>query len=563
MKKHWPYGIGNHLATFGALALACAVCSVLILVGTATWVQIYSKTLLFDLAFADAARSWSVVAFVLLGMVGAAFAAFPPDRLRLVLPTPLQVPGILDHVAPLSSRLLVYLPLAVGFVAACFLSFEHGAAARIAVGFFYWMAARAIMPAIVLLGVALRRLLVPFGYMLLLAATIVIVVGAVALQPIPGLKHIFADFLPGWAYIPGGLILIAVGGVVRDTSKALMAKMIRRQELVELAFPVAATRRFARRRMLLEILPARRWLHRMGFLCQEATGFIRPREWVTALAVLGVVIAAALAVFEGEAGSFVPMATGWVAVAGMIAWCFVKRVRFDEGRFHLQKSMFALPIGWRSLLFAHMTLATAVYIAAGLAALAATRSTWILLPDPGHIPPAYTSAPTLFSLRLANLAQGWLPMLVVLAGATLMEETDRIPARKGGRLSRLWLPSWLGGAMMVVVAMTAMGGLSLASSVKVEMVSVHSYAASGLLQRINNIISVPEAAGLNAPKLIVSKSPDSLWLFRALGLSLMLLPACFSAWCVARVGKGRVHPSYRLATRTNQGVQPGVAGAKG
>ena len=151
-------------------------------------------------------------------------------------------------------------------------------------------------------------------------------------------------------------------------------------------------------------------------------------------------------------------------------------------------------------------------------------------------------------------------ILIVLAGATSISESERVAARK--EISGLLAGGLLGLLMIPLLLLVLIDGGEISSRAEVEMASILTYAAADVAQLVSRFVSSSEAAAQLAPRLNLAKSGEFLWHSRILGLTLLLLPVSFSLWIVARIGRGRAHPSYRMSTQLNQGLRLEAAGAK-
>jgi hypothetical protein len=305
-------------------------------------------------------------------------------------------------------------------------------------------------------------------------------------------------------------------------------RLLRRNELRALAFPIHAECAAKPRRTVVEALGGSRRVRHLAFLLQEATGLYRPLDWLKAAALwaAALVVALSLAGKRGGAGTHLLVALAPMGV--LLAWGTARQVRLDRWQFLSAFGAYGLPVGHLELFWARVAALSVAYGVTGVLSAAALA---VLAPVPD-------GCPSLAGLAAVNLAQFWLAGLALgaLGSAAWGEKTTR------GAFAALLAGIWFYAFLLLFFAGLLWGaprsqGADLCGLGSGLRVAFGALWAAGTGESLSLVL---ESEWLGSPFRDVPG-----WPFDALGWWLLAVMVWVSLSLLWRTGRGRAHSRYR------------------
>jgi hypothetical protein len=550
MRRHWPLGRGIYgvslLLTIVGYAVAVgfpALATVLVSIEPDTHVG----TLVTY-------ASWLLGGAVIPVLGAAALGFCEPGRLRLLLTTPLAEEGIYARLKPLDGIVVRALPyVAAGAVAVSRLrEIRLGA---LVFFFFVAMLIRATQPLVMLFGLALRKLLVPFGFVLALTAGVAAVWGPLDSRPFPGTAWLVTARPPVWIWLVVASGLYVAGNLLRRWAGRAAPGFLRRDELLDYAFPLSVERKVSKRRILLDLLRPGSSRRRFFTLVQEGTGLYRPADWgVAALLALGTILLMAVTCSDTGGTSAHILTTG-AALFVSVVWLGLRRAWLHRGMHSPQAAFilsplrdYVLPVGHAEMACALAVVFSVAYFGVGFAAAAAVEAGFRVLSHGG----TGTPAAQVIVASLRNLAVGWL----LLVASALLVGSGRYPGeRRPGVLDRgleiatglvPQAVTFLALMWYAAFAMTAAGPLRESGS---AVWAFHFPEVIRMLCEFALLLALGFGAGGETFD-IVSRIPD--WRLTVAAWLLPLLLATYAFLHFRRRAAGRSYTAASLARQQQQ-----------
>ncbi|MHC4507187.1 MAG: hypothetical protein ACYTFI_28240, partial [Planctomycetota bacterium] len=453
MSKHWPLGKGRYAWSVAGTAIPAGVAVAVLGPG--------------DPILAATVRLWVLLLFSVAALELPVLLAFRPGLLRLLLPAPLDEAGLYEKLGADRNLGVRVLPYAAGLIAMFPLVREEGFTWTVVSVFYACMLLRFLVPLLSLAAIRLRKLLVPFGFLL------VWLVGVPAIRAIFTARPNVWTGLSDWLYLlpvetrdlrlVAGVALAFLAGPVRAWCRRAAVASLRRDGLLDYAFPVASVKRFRPRKMLIERLRVGARFRRFVFLIQEATGLYRAADWCKAAGIWIVAFGGLLYAFRSTSGTAAHIGLTAIPIVAVSVWLGLRRLRWKGDGFESrpQHNDFALPVGhiemsaaavlgFTILLFATgVAAAVGLELAASLCAAAGAETSHIAQP-----------AGVVFRSVATNICHA-----VLLVGIIVFSPGARpLRSRKGSAVHPLVVLGFK--AVTVVLASFASAGVFMAASLK-------------------------------------------------------------------------------------------------
>ncbi|HUT33004.1 MAG TPA: hypothetical protein VNE39_05965 [Planctomycetota bacterium] len=533
MSQHWPLGKGRYFASFVHSCLAASLAAFGLLLATV----LVLDALKTEHDVASSCAFWAAAAFVFAGMQGALILLFRPPVLATLLPTPADEAAIYSALDPLESLPYRVVPYVLGVFAT--LAFQRRPTpASVACVFTVCMLFRLFLPILAVLGVRLRKLFVPWGHWLLWAAAIGTIVGLCSEWPARSnaIALSVAALCSGsfWVNLAAGVACIPLAWPVRSWARRAMRRQLRREELLELAYPLVVERAAKPRKLLLEAIGGGKRLRRFAFLAQEATGLYRPRDWGKAAVVWVTAFVPMLFIVRHESGSGVHLAVTVVPLAAVWFWGFVRLIRFERTFCLWPLGSYGLPVGHLELFAARVVILSLAYwvtgaLATGVVAFVADQPT--------------VAWGAVLAASATNLGQVW---LIALAWAGFLsfslawrqQPSVREVAAYGAGSGSFFLLAW-------VVVLGCLGDplvrVPFSGAVPWQLV-LHR----GVVRTVDFARPLLAAGGAasEAQDTVLAFVERNFWQVEAVIWAFLLLLAWFCLRVLVARERGRAHPKY-------------------
>jgi len=395
---------------------------------------------------------------------------------------------------------------------------------------------RLLLPILAVLGVWLRKLLVPWGHWLLWAAAIGAIVGLCSEWP----ARSSAIALPVdalcsgsfWANLAAGVACIPLAWLARRWARCAMRRQLRREELLELAYPLSVETTAKPRKLLVEAVGGRKRLRRIVLLAQEATGLYRPRDWGKAAAVWVAAFVPMLFTIRHESGSGAHLLVTVVPLAAVLIWGLVRLFRLEKNSTLWPLGGYGLPLGHLELFATRVVIFSLVYfvtggLAAGVVAFIADQPT--------------IAWGTVLAASATNLVQVW---LIALAWAAFLSLSFPSRWRPSVRDLAAYAAGFGSFYLLAWVAVLGCMGDPLVRVPFSEAVPWELVLHRGVVKTVDFARPFLAAGGAasEAHDAVFAFVERSVWQVEGVIWAFLLLLAWFCLRVLVARGRGRAHP---------------------
>jgi hypothetical protein len=544
-RSRWPLGIGNHtrsvVHTFVAGGIGVFALFLAMMMATAEGMSNYHS-----LRIAASCRTWALLMLAALSCEGAVLYLLRPGVIRLLTPTPLKLDRLCRVLDPARGLPLIVLPYALAALAGLSRWHDLGPWSSAAWVFFVAMLFRTLVPIFALIGVLLRKLVLPAGHWIVWGVAVASVIGSYGRTSWTGADGItLAGLRPAWLWLPIGIAFIPLGSLAAWACRRIALAAISREELVEYAFPVEIPAPPKSRSMLVEIFSQRGRLRRAVYLAQEAFGLHRVMDWGKAVAVWAIAFGVTLYAVSGFGGSGAHVLLTAVPTLVFLVWNLLRMLRMVNGKLVAGVPSYALPVGYLEKVFAQLAVFTCVFLVSG--ALAALSVYLVWTPTADVFDRLLSGLPSFGVVRASveNLAQLWMLLAAVWVCFSTFAATRA--ARKKFDLTLAGLPdSVIGWVLYLGTFMTLWAFFVSALAFDEAWVPILAVGGRRLLSFAFTLCFASELP------LAFHLFPDismqgifPLWPFEVLAWSLPALVLTYFLLVLRRIGRGKAHPSHK------------------